>query len=241
VGTYCKHLADRFLRERDTLRRKLPPQDAPVDNRTSDMCVWLYIAFDELLKYARQVKAMGEDTLEIYRKESFGVFQSVMEQQSERVSDMDDARRFFKGLQVLLDTGEVRIAALKARNNGYAVENSQQPVVGFYKGGHVYLKNNIAFQQVVSYYRRLGKEFALGENALRKSLSGRDCILQSSPKSYIHRLSVNRKTFQCIKFETNKFKELLSGGKDRGQENDAESPTDRAVRKNADDLIGRCV
>ena len=57
------------------------------------------------------------------------------------------------GLQVLIETKEVTIGKLQARNSGYATIDSKE-AIGFAKKGYVYLKNGTALQSVVTYYRR---------------------------------------------------------------------------------------
>lgn len=232
---YCKSLSQKFLQERDTLRNKMPGE-VIVDNRTNDMCVWLYISFKEFLEYAREAGTVDQKQFNEYMDEAGKVFISIMEQQAERVSELDDLRRFFKGLQALLETGEAHIGQLQARNVGYSVQDSRG-AIGFSKKGCIYLKNDTAFREVVSYFHRYGKEFVTSESTLRKLLADRGCINRKNEKSYIHRLYINSETYQCIQFNESKFKELLNGGKRNGAE--SEVPSNRAMRRNADNLFGR--
>lgn len=237
VETYCENLVKKFIQERDTLRKKLTAKDVTVDNRTNDMCVWLYISFGEFLKYALQVKAINKVQLDDFAEESQTIFLSIMEQQAERVFEMDDTRRFFKGLQVLLETKEAHIGTLQARNTSYSTVDSKS-AIGFTKQGFVYLKNGVAFQQVVSYYRRFGKELAVSESTLRKTLADNSYIVPKSEKSYIFRLYVNHETYQCIQFEEKKFNQLLNGGGENGTENEREIPGNWGLRQNADKFLG---
>lgn len=237
VEAYCGNLAKSFLQKRDILRKKLIAKDVPVDNRTNDMCVWLYLSFEEFLKYALEVKAIDLKQFEDLGNESMTIFQTIMEQQAERVSELDDTKRFFKGLQVLLETKEAHIGTLQARNTSYAATDSKS-AIGFTKQGFVYLKNNVAFQQVVSYYRRFGKEFAVSESTLRKTFADNGYILPKSEKSYIYRLYVNHETYQCIQFQEAKFNELLNGGKGNGTENNREIPDNWGLRQNANNILG---
>lgn len=236
VDQYSKHLAQRFLQERNTLRKELA-EDVPVDNRTSDMCTWLWITFNEFLNYAYHVGSITQEQFEGYAKESHDVFLSVMEQQAERVADLAPIRQFFRGLQVLLDTKESKLGELQARNIGYAAADSKE-AIGFAKKGCVYLKNRVALQAVASYYRRFGREFIISDSALRKALADSGCIIPKDQKSYIHRLSVNHKSYQCIKFEESKFYQLLYGGKQNGTEYDGEFQSDRALQQDADSILG---
>lgn len=237
VEAYCGNLAKSFLQKRDMLRKKIIAKDLPVDNRTNDMCVWLYLSFSEFLKYARQVNAIDLKQFEDLDNESISIFQTIMEHQAERVSELDDTKRFFKGLQVLLETKEAHIGTLQARNTSYATTDSKS-AIGFSKQGFVYLKNNVAFQQVISYYRRFGKEFAISESTLRKTFADNSYILPKSEKSYIHRLYVNHETYQCIQFQEAKFYELLNGGKGSGRENEREIPGNWGLRQNANSILG---
>lgn len=237
VDTYCENLAKHFIQQRDILRKKLIAKDLPVDNRTNDMCVWLYLSFSEFLKYARQVNAIDLKQFEDLDNESMSIFQTIMEHQAERVSELDDTKRFFKGLQVLLETKEAHIGTLQARNTSYATTDSKS-AIGFSKQGFVYLKNNVAFQQVVSYYRRFGKEFAISESTLRKTFADNSYILPKSEKSYIHRLYVNHETYQCIQFQEVKFNELLNGGRKNGADNEREIPGNWGLRQNANSILG---
>ncbi len=208
-----------------------------MDNRTSDMCTWLWIAFNEFLGYAFQVEAVTSEQFASYTNEARTVFSSVMEQQAERVADLAPVKQFFRGLQVLLETQEARLGELQARNSGYSVADSKE-AIGFSKKGYICLKNGVALQAVAAYYRRLGRDFTVSESSLRKALADSGCIIPKDQKSYIHRLSVNRESYQCVKFEKSKFYQLLRGGKNE-TEYDGEVPSDRAVRKNADALLGR--
>lgn len=237
VGTYCENLAEMFLRERDTLRKELLAQDVQVDNRANDMCVWLYVSINEFLKYALHVKAIEPSQRADLKKESMGIFQTIMEQQAERVSELDDTKRFFRGLQVLLETKEVHIGTLQARNTLYSTADSKS-AIGFSKLGYIYLKNNVAFQQVVSYYRRYGKEFVVNESSLRKTFANNGYIVPKSKNVYIHRLYVNHETYQCVQFEEAKFYKLLCGGRENGTENDREIPGNWGQRQNANNLLG---
>ena len=235
ANEFCEDLARHFLQERNTLRKALA-EDVPVDNRTSDMCTWLWVAFREFLIYAQCAGAITPEQFEDYTEESRNVFLSVMEQQAERVSDLAPVKQFFKGLQMLLDTKEAKIGELEARNTDYVAADSQD-TIGFSKGDYVYLKNGVALQTVVSYYRRFGREFTISESALRKALADSGCIIPHDQKSYIHRLSVNHKSFQCIKFERPRFCQLL-GGTQNGTAHDEEFRRDRALQQNADAILG---
>jgi hypothetical protein len=151
VSNYCDDLAKRFLQERNTLRDKFPVKDMNVDNRTNDMCTWLYVSFTEFLKYALEVQAINQEQCEEYKAESFQIFLDVMEAQAERINDLDDIRGFFRGLRNLLDTKEARIDSLQARNLVYVSEDSKS-AIEFSKSGFIYLKNDVAFHRVVTYY-----------------------------------------------------------------------------------------
>ena len=236
VNQFCEHLAQRFLQERNTLRKELA-EDVPVDNRTSDMCTWLWVAFLEFLNYAQCAGVITPEQFADYTEESRNVFLSVMEQQAERVADLAPIKQFFRGLQVLLDTKEFRIGGLQARNNGYTAADSPD-MIGFSKNGAVYLKNGAALQAVAAYYRRLGREFITSESVLRKALADSNSIIPQNQKSYIHRLSVNHKSYQCIKFERSVFYQLLRGGKQNGAECDGEFQGDWALQQNADAILG---
>lgn len=237
IDAYCENLAQRFLRERETLRKKIAAKDMLIDNRTNDMCVWLYISFLTFLDYSLYVKAINQEQFEKFKQEVLQIFLSIMEQQAERVSELDDVKMFFKGLQVLLETKEEKIEKLQARNNAYITLDSKQ-AIGFSKKGFIFLKNGIAFQQVVAYYRRFGKNFVSNENAFRKKLWDSGNILSQNEKTCIHRLFVNHETYQCIKFKENKFYELLRGDKKDGSEEDREIPDNRGMRATANVYLG---
>ena len=234
---FCKRLAQGFLQERNTLRKELA-EDMPVDNRTSDMCTWLWVTFGEFLNYVQHVGSITQEQFEDYTKESRNVFLSIMEQQAERVADLAPIRQFFRGLQVLIDSKESRLGELQARNNRYAVADSRE-AIGFTKRGYVYLKNGVALQAVSSYYRRFGREFMVSESVLRKALADNGYIITSkNQKSYIHRLSVNHESYQCIKFEVPKFYQLLRGGNQNGAERDGEIQSDWAFQQDANSILG---
>lgn len=237
VDTFCEKLEQRFLQERYLLQTELFDRDISVDNRTSDMCTWLHIAFSEFLQYALLVEAITQEEFEKYQQESKAVFLSIMEQQAERVAELDDVKRFFYGLRVLYDTKEVRIEKLESRTTGFASKDSKS-AVGFRKKEYVYLKNEVTFQQVVSYFQRNGKEFVISESELRKKLADRNYINRKTEKTYIHRLYVNQERYQCIQFDESKFYELLRGGKN----NDAaerEIPDNWGMYQNAENFLGR--
>lgn len=235
LDAYCRRLAERFLQERNKLREDLIKQNIMVDNRTNDMCVWLHLSFVEFLNYARRIDAIDEKQQKDYFEESLSIFHGLMVKQTERVSELDDIRKFFNGLQYLLDTKEAKITQLQARNSDYIAENNNT-TIGFTKTGFMYLKNNIAFQKVVSYYHRFGKEFTVNETTLRKKLANNGSILPGSGGTYIHRLNVCGSRYQCIKFETAAFSKLLSGGKTYDSEK--EFPSDRGLRRNAENIFG---
>ena len=237
VDKYCKNLAQRFSQERDVLRKEVDDSDILVDNRTNDMCTWLYISFTEFLKYAFCVNAISQEQFDEYIRESVSIFRSIMEKQAERVAELDDTKRFFSGLQVLIETKEAHIEELKTRNIDFTVRNSKT-AVGFSKKNYIFLKNEVAFQQVVSYYRQNGKEFSMSESALRKLLADNNYIEPKDAKSYIHRLYVNHKTYQCIRFDATKFYKLIGGSRNEEQ-NDREISSSRGERKVADNLFGR--
>ncbi len=237
VGQYCNRPAQRFLRERNTLLNELLIKNVPVDNRTSDVCTWLWISFSEFLAYAQEVEAITPEQFESYDKEARTVFLSLMEQQAERVAELNPVKQFFRALQVLLDTKEAKIGKLQARNNGYSTVDSKS-AIGFTKKGYVYLKNGIALQAVVSYYRQSGIEFTVSESALRKALADSGYLIPYDKKSYIHRLYTNHETYQCIKFSEAEFSELLKGGEHHGTKGDCEFSGDRALQQNADTILG---
>jgi hypothetical protein len=240
VNNYCDNLEKRFLLERYTLRNKFLTKDVKVDNRTSDMCTWLYVSFTEFLKYALAVQAINQEQHERYTAESFQIFLNVMEAQAERMDDLDDVRRFFRGLLCLLDAKEVRIGSLQARNSGYASEDSKS-AIGFSKSGLIWLKNDVAFHSVVTYFKRFGRDFVISESTLRKMLNDKGYLIQDpgNPKSPIHRLSVNQEHYQCIRFEESKFYKLLEGVGNDDIGNDKELQSDRLVRENANVFVGR--
>lgn len=238
VDTFCEQLEQRFLQERYLLQAELFDCDIPVDNRTSDMCTWLHIAFSEFLQYALLVEAITQEEFEKYQQESKAIILSIMEKQAERVAELDEVRCYFAGLRVLLETGEEHLGELQSRNTNYATANSKS-AIGFKKKGFVYLKNDVAFQKVVSYFRRNGKEFTICESELRRKLKDCGYINRNNPKTYIHRLSVNRENYQCIQFNETNFYNYLKGGQGNGSESKKEVSGDWGLRQNANAIIGR--
>jgi hypothetical protein len=192
------------------------------------------------LKYALEVSAIDQEEFEKYGEESIKIFLNLLENQAERINELDDVTRFFIGLRYLLDMKEVCIERLQARNSGYASEDSKS-AIGFSKSGYVYLKNEVAFRNVVSYFKRFGKDFVISESALRKRLNDNGHLIQNSKpqKSPIHRLFINRKSYQCIKFEEARFNKLLRGDKNDGSETDKEIPDNWGERENANNILGR--
>lgn len=237
VTEYCANLKNRFLEERSTLHSKLIAHNIQVDPRTNDMTVWLSISFSEFLKYALKVGAVAPDQLATLTKEAEKIFIDLMVQQAERINELDDITRFFKGLRVLLDTKEARIEHLEARNSGYLSADSKS-AIGFMKKGYVFLKNDVAYQHVAAYYRQNGKEFAIAESTLRRLLYDNGYLITKNQKSVIHRLYVNRETYQCIKFSEATFN-WLKGGKNDGTEDDSEIPDNWGMRQNANNILGR--
>lgn len=238
INTFCENLEQRFLQERYSLQTELFAHEVSVDNRTSDMCTWLNIAFSEFLKYALSVNAITQEDVEKYKQESKAIFLSVMEKQAERVAELDEVRCYFAGLGVLLETGEEHLGELQSRNTNYATANSKS-AIGFKKKGFVYLKNDVAFQKVVSYFRRNGKEFVISESELRRKLANRGYINRKNQKTYIHRLSINRENYQCIQFKDTNFYNFLNGGQGNGSESEKEVSGDWGLRQNANAIIGR--
>lgn len=237
VTPYCERLAQRFAQSRNALRSELLAENVPIDNRTSDMTTWLWVSFGEFLAHSQQVEAVTPEQFESYTSEARSVFLSVMKQQAERVAELNPVQKFFKGLQVLLDTKEAKLGELQARNSGYAVEDSTE-AIGFSKQGFVYLKNGVALQAVATYYRRRGTELSVSESTLRKALADNGYLVSNGDKTHIHRLSVNHKTFQCIKFDKATFYELCNGGEKHGHGQDGELSSDRALQQNADNFLG---
>lgn len=237
VSEYCTNLKSRFLEKRNTFHSKLLDQNIQVDSRTNDMVVWLSIAFSEFLKYALTMKAIDQDQFEGLKSEAETIFVNLMAEQAERINELDEITRFFKGLRVLLDSKEVRIEQLAARNSGYLSSDSKG-AIGFMKKGFVFLKNDIAYQHVSAYFRRNGKEFAISETTLRKLLNDNGYLITKNPKTFIHRLFVNHETYQCIKFSEKTFN-WLKGGKNNGTENDSEIPDNWGMHQNANNIVGR--
>lgn len=237
VDNYCKNLVHRFQQERRILQKDVP-EDTLVDNRTNDMCVWLHISFTEFLKYAVRAVAIDQGQLDDYMRESVKIFRVIMTKQAERVAELDDTTQFFKGLQVLLDTKEANIEKLQPRNSSFSAPNSKS-AIGFSKGGYIYLKNNVALQQVIAYHHRFGREFAVSESALRKNLADNGFLIASTKKSYIHRLYINQEKYQCMKFEEKKFYQLLKGGRRNGSEVKREVPDHWGMQQNAENFLGR--
>ena len=238
VSNYCSNLKHRFLGERDVLRSKLLAQDIQVDPRTNDMIAWLSISFSEFLKYALSVEAIDQEQFDALGDESEKIFLDIMAEQAERINELDDITRFFKGLSILLDTREANIEHLQARNSGYLSAESKA-AIGFKKKGFVYLKNGVAYQQVSTYYRRNGKEFAIAETSLRRMLHDNRYIISYKSKSPIHRLHVNGESYQCTKFEEATFNRLLEGGKNNGSGSEREFQSDRILCENASVYLGR--
>ena len=238
VNSYCEKLAQQFLTERNSLKNKISDNSIPIDNRTSDMSTWLYISFFQFLKYAAFVNAITEEKFKCLSEEAESIFISIIKQQSERVADLDDTRRYFKGLQVLLETNEANIAVLRARNTGYFAFDSKA-AIGFEKKDFIYLKNGVALQAVISYYRRYGKDFYPSESTLRKSLGNNGYILPCGEKSFIYRLYVNKEHYQCIKFQKNLFYKLLNGGKENAGKSNQEVSDNRGIFSNANMVLGR--
>jgi len=241
VGNYCNTLAKRFQQERHTLRKRLleKDKDIVVDNRTSDQCTWLYISFDLFLTYTLEAKAINQEQFERYKKESLQIFLNLMEEQAERINDLDDMRRFFNGLRILLDTKEARIDRLQLRNNNYASEDSKV-AIGFSISGYIYLKNEVAFRAVVSYCKKNGRDFVMSEATLRKRLNDNGHLVPNlkTPKSSIHKRSVNHKSYQCIKFEEAVFNKLLKGGKNDDTGSKEEIRANRLISQTAEEILG---
>lgn len=238
VDEYCRKLINRFRNERNALRDKLTDKDMPVDNRTFDMCTWLWLSFSGFLDYALNLGAITQEQFESYSNESQTVFTSIIEHQAERVAELGPIRQFFLGLRVLYDTNEVKIQKLQPRNNGFYADDSKESI-GFTKKGCIYLKNGDAIQAVINYWHHNGRDYLMSETALRKALADSGYIIPSNEKSYIHRLNICGARYQCIKFEEEKFYELLHRGKGSEAGDVEETPSDRGMRKNADHILGR--
>lgn len=237
VNAFCERLEQRFLQERNVLQDDLLARNIETDGRSNDMCIWLNIAFSEFLKYALDIQVITQEQHDDYLEEARQIFISILEQQAERVSELDEVHRFFKGLQVLIETREVHIGQLQSRNTNYSTADSKS-AIGFRKSGFVYLKNDVAFQKVVSYFQRNGREFAIHETELRKKLADRGCIDFEKGKARICRLYVNHESYQCIRFSATKFDELLRGGTNDETEK-REISSDRVLQENANTFLGR--
>jgi hypothetical protein len=242
VGNYCDNLVKRFQQERHILRDRLLAKDKDIkaDNRTSDQCTWLYISFDLFLNYALEAKAIDHEQFGNFKEESLQIFLNLMEEQAERINDLDDVRRFFNGLRILLDSKDARIDRLQLRNNNYASKDSKA-AIGFSNSGYIYLKNEVAFRAVVSYCKKNGRDFVMSEATLRKRLNDNGYLVPNPKrlKSPIHRRSVNHESYQCIKFEESIFNKLLKGGKNDDTGSDKELQRDRLLRGNAGNFLGR--
>lgn len=242
AAKYCENLKNRFINERDLFRNKLRIHNIKIDNRTNDMALWLSISFSELLKYVLNVGAICQNQFEALMKESESLFLELIVEQAERINEQDDITRFFNGLRVMLDTKESKLESLQARNSSFATADSKG-AIGFSKKGFVYLKNDVAYQAVTAYFRRNGKEFAIAESTLRRLLSDNGYLIPYNSKSSIHRLHVNRETYQCIKFDTTTFNKLKGGNNNDEyesdeRESDGEFSDDWLMRKSASNFIG---
>ena len=236
VDTFCDELARQFRKERHTLRRGLDDKDVSVDNRTSDMCTWLWIIFLNFLDYALCVEALDGDRYAVLSEEAHSVFTGLMVRQAERVTVLDPVNQFFRGLQVLYDAKEVVISNLEARKADYHASNAED-AIGFRDNNVVYLKNNIAYQAVVAYYRRNGIDYKLSESSLRKALADRGYIIRKEDKRLVHRKMVNHKSYQCIAFQRETFYQLIEGDFN-GKIYDDSISTYWILRANADHFLG---
>jgi hypothetical protein len=239
VGNYCDNLAKRFQQERHTLRNRLLEKDIVVDNRTSDQCTWLYISFNLFLKYALEAEAIDQEQFERYSQESLQIFLNLMEEQAERINDLDDVGRFFSGLRTLLDTKEARLYKVKDRYS-YPDSEASKSAIGFSKEGFIYLKNDVAFRAVTSYCKKYGKDFVMSEATLRKRLNDNGHLVPNlkTLKSPIHRRSVNHESYQCIKFEEAVFNKLLKGGKNDDTGSKEETRANRLISQTAEEILG---
>lgn len=237
ADSFCERLEQRFLQERNVLQDDLLARNIETDGRSNDMCVWLNITFSEFLKYALDIQVITSERHDNYLEEARRIFTSILEQQAERVLELDEVRRFLKGLRVLIDTQEVHIGQLQSRNTNYSAVDSKS-AIGFRKSGYVYLKNDMAFQKVVSYFQRNGQEFTISETELRKMLVDRGYINSENGKKYIHRLYVNHESYQCVRFSVTKFEELLEGEKN-DEATESKIPGDRILQENANAYLGR--
>lgn len=237
VDNFCERLEQRFLQNRNVLQDELLARDMETDGRSNDMCVWLNIAFAEFVEYALDIQAISPEQHDNYLEEARNIFTSILEQQAERVSELDEVRRFSKGLRILIETREVHIGQLQSRNTNYSTADSKS-AIGFRKKDFVYIKNDVAFQKVVSYFQRNGQEFAIHETELRKKLMDRGYINSENGKKCIYRLSVNHESYQCIRFNAAKFDEFLRGGTNY-EAAEREVSSDRILQENANAYLGR--
>lgn len=238
VDEYCRKLIQKFRNERNTLRGKLKDKTLLVDNRTSDMCTWLWLSFGEFLNYSLSVGAITKEQFERYSSESQTVFTTVMQHQAERVAELGPIQQFFLGLRVLLDTNVANIQKLQARNAGFGAIESKE-TIGFSKGGYIYMKNGVAIQTVVDYWLHNGRDFIMSETALRKALADSGYIIPANEKTYIHRLNINGARYQCIKFKEEKFYELCRKNDNSGDVEEIQG--DRGKFEDALNLLGRGV
>lgn len=237
ADSFCERLEQRFLQERNVLQDDLLAHNIETDGRSNDMCVWLNIAFSEFLKYALDIQVITLEQHANYLDEARHIFTFILEQQAERVSELDEARRFLKGLRVLIETREVHIGKLQSRNTNYSTADSKS-AIGFRKKDFVYLKNDVAFQKVVSYFQRNGQEYTISETELRKMLVDRGYINSENGKKCIYRLFVNHESYQCIRFNAAKFDEFLRGGTNY-EAAEREVSSDRILQENANAFLGR--
>ena len=219
VDLYCDNLYDRFLKERSKFRTLLNEKGITLENRTNDACVFLSIAVDEFLAYARLCGALDDKQIIDYKKRGSEVYLNMVEEQSVRINEQSEINLFFYGLAQLLNTKEARLRKVTVTGDNVAEET--KTAIGFIKDGYVYLKNGVAFKQVVDHYKKYGKDFAISEAALRKQIYDNGYLVSKSSKLLVTSLTVNKEKYQCIKFKESIFNNLTRGDKDERDENEA--------------------
>jgi len=235
VENFCRLLLDKFLQNRNTLRQAFVEGNVTVNNRTNDAIVFMRVAYDAYLQYALEIGAIDTSSYKSLCEEAYAIFHELMEKQALRVGAQTEIRLLGEALAYLLDTKEVTVEPLQSRNVGFEASNFKQ-AIGFKKNGFVYLKNNFAYQHVIAFYKKSGRDFPISETTLRKQLSDGG-YLEKHQKSYIHRLYVSGHSYQCIVFREDMFKKLRGDNSDEANGEVAFS-SNRLLRENAKLFLG---
>lgn len=160
-------LPDELMEMFRDLRAAAQEKVKGVHPRSHEAMAMLMVGLTMFLRYLSSLKILAESDIDIFRDEMWNVLAEHVGVQREEREEDKPGNLFIAAVRELILSRSVYVASLGGEESG---NTSARVALGYADTRHYLLYPDIAFTQVVAFYRQSGLEFPVGKHATFRDL-----------------------------------------------------------------------